>query len=61
MQEVFDKIVCGVKLVFMNIYNDVSFMFNSTLQLYEHQSTSDAFINQNANRNCHALYAYSLY
>ena len=26
-------------VVFINIYNDVSFMFNSTLQLYEHQST----------------------
>ena len=26
-------------VVFINIYNDVSFMFNSTLQFYEHQST----------------------
>ena len=26
-------------VVFINIYNDVSFMFNSTIQFYEHQST----------------------
>ena len=26
-------------VVFINIYNDVSFMFNSALQFYEHQST----------------------
>ena len=26
-------------VVFINIYNDVSFMFNNTVQFYEHQST----------------------